>query len=80
VNADTIYIKVYEKLTNFSRRRFTMTVNAIQGNTQVPKTMQYQQVQQQQQQPQQVPEKPKEVPAAKQQDQTKVTDSINTFV
>jgi hypothetical protein len=71
---------VYEKLTIISRRRFKMAVNAIQGNTQVPKTEQYQKVQQQQQQPQQVPEKPKEAPPVKQQEQTKGTDSINTFV
>jgi hypothetical protein len=54
-----------------------MAVNAIQGNTQVPKTEQHQKVQQQQ--PQQVPEKPKEAPAVKQQEHTKGTGHINTF-
>ena len=54
-----------------------MAVDAMQNNTQVPKTEQYQKVQQQQ--PQQVPEKPKETPAVKQQPQTKGTGQINMF-
>lgn len=53
-----------------------MAVNAIHGNTQMPRTEQHQKVQQR---PQQVPEKPKEAPALKQQDQTKGTGRINTF-
>ena len=54
-----------------------MAVDAIQGNTQVPKIEQQQKVQQQQ--PQQIPEKPKEMPAVKQQPPTKGTGQINTF-
>ena len=48
-----------------------MAVNAIQGNTQVPKIEQQHKVQKQQ--PQQVPEKREEIPAVKKQGKTKET-------
>ncbi len=54
-----------------------MAVDAIQGNPQVPRTEQYDKVQQQQ--AQQVQEKPKEEPAVKQQGRTEESGYINTF-
>jgi hypothetical protein len=54
-----------------------MAINAIQGNQQVPRTEQYDKVQQQQ--AQQIPEKPREEPVVKQQGQTEEIGYINTF-
>ena len=54
-----------------------MAVNAIQGNTQVPKIEQQHKVQKEQ--PQQVPEKREETTAVKKQGKTKESGVINTF-